>query len=160
MPLKSGVCFPKPSDSSIFKSCWFLKPDVLKACHHDARSFHWRLTTPWGELLQLWLSSSSWIIYLGMWPWLYHNSTPPTNLVAVPSLYFRYWKYFLLVFRFLLHSYSVKCCHFDGPVRIGELKDFPLYHLGHQLQKAFQVYLEAKSYKKIHCKWCSVRNIN
>ena len=50
-------------------------------------SLTWGLI-PWGEHVQLSLSSHLWVTYLGMWVLTIHVPTPPSHHIVTPFLYY------------------------------------------------------------------------
>lgn len=72
---KSGVCFPQSSSSFIGKPLWLSKLNILGPCFPNGGTLGWagkpnqpsEPLLPWGEPLQLSLSSSLQVAHLGRW---------------------------------------------------------------------------------------------
>ena len=92
-----SVYFPQPSGFPESNPHWPSNPNILRAHLPRAGSLGWGAWhgahTPsslgWTSAIVIILCNCNclWTVHLGIWIDLYHNSIPPTHLIAVPSLY-------------------------------------------------------------------------
>ena len=137
MPFKSRDCFWQPSTSPIPKPHWSSKLHVLQAHLPSVHPQAWKLEmwlrplASWGEPLQLWLSSHSWVASSRSVS-LDYSPSPP--LLPIFLCFFLFSFSFIIYASLqviLINSCSVNSCNFGVPLGGVVLKVFLLHHLGH-----------------------------